>query len=108
MRNKSDFIVSWLIYAASKSTSELVHEATSYERPSELMFDRPLTTIPVRGRVRPVNDAKPASVIFLQYETSKNVNSFSFDTNLIVWSSTAFSQPENCNSYMFGFYLSKN
>ena len=67
------------------------------------MFEIPLKTIPVSGRLSPVKDANPASVIFLQYETSMNVKSLSLDMNLIVWSSTAFSQPENCNSYRFGF-----
>lgn len=62
----SDFIVSYPRNAASKSTSVFVHVDTNYCKPSELMLVRPLMTMPVRGRVKPVNDPRPASVTFLQ------------------------------------------
>jgi len=85
-----------------------VQVATSYCKPKELIFDKPLTTMPVKGRVYPVNEASPASVTFLQYETSRKDKSFSLDINLIVWSSTAFSQPDSCSSWRFKFCFNKN
>jgi len=104
----SDFILSCAINAASKSMRVVVQVFTNCVRPIELIFERPLTTIPVRGRVRPVKVARPASEIFLQYEMSKKVRSFNLDINLTVWSSTAFSQPESCNSCKLVFCLSKS
>lgn len=85
-----------------------MHVPISYERPSELIPVTPFTTMPVSGNNKPEKLAMPASVIFLQYDMSKNEMSLSFEIDLIAWSSTAFSHPESYSSCKLRFCLSNS